>query len=631
MKKTGMRKTCKKARITVWASVLLMILFAAECRADYQFDDLYGPSGVGAQWMAVTTSMTTGGNATFRAPLDTEGNLALSRASVYLTNGRGLASSPNGDGWGIHTLFLVMPGNNGSMRVSFDWLPRVPSPGESFTQDVLVDNASYQVVKTPLTQSSAPDKLFDLSFLKTVDAGKYGSVRGNFIFHQNPNDLPSQTLQVPFIVANVYDGTAEGNPLLFRSTIRETATGTGNGDIVAHDRFTWKVVDDLTVGTDTDWVFVPISKLPVDSNAVNYRMSTEVVNYTGIRYAMQRYDGYVWNPMYPSRWAFDVPAQTDVPSTLYLDELSHIPPGLVTTYNQSFNVVSGVRETMHMYPVDPASGFRNLTISHRSIFGLDLGTGRDSASPHGYSVTGFSLLSAGTNFLSNVASALGVSEAQMPEGTDGVMGGAVSYAWVGGDAIGSFSVSAPVPGRLSGASRAGILPLHVTFNLPRSNQLVYPKWDELLKEWRETGEIRNTFISSFGLYMQDAFGNNLDLTDWLRNQGAYTKTVKVFLDEQRSVLTVSFIVLLADGPRSVVRLVNDTTTATSNSFIVAMDGSGDNKWEMTFFVASNGYVSTDRPQSKSSSGGGCNTGSAGFVLLMLPVCIPVIVKRRGKK
>jgi hypothetical protein len=587
---------------------------SAPAEALYRFDDLFGPSGKGAQWMAVTGDLDTGGSPT-AAPMDTTANFVNVRDSVLLMNG-GVQSKD------IQTLFLVLPETQGTMVVNFDWTPPYPAPA-SYTQDVLVDNASYQIVKTPLSATPAPNKSFQLDFLK--NSGEYESVRGNFIFHQNPNSTPSQTLQIPFIVANVYNGTAEGKPLLFKATIRDASASSGSGNIVAHDRFEWDVVADKTVGTDNDWVFVPIPKLPIDTNTVSYRLSTEVVNYTAIRYALQRYDGYAWTPLFPTRWAFDIPAVGDVPTSVYLDELSHIPPGLVTTYNQSFNVVSGVREAMHLYPVDPAAGFRNLTIAHRSIFGLTLGSAKDSANPSAYVATGFQLLSAGTDFLSKVGATMSVSDVKMPEPADGVMSGAVDYAYIAGDVIASLGAESGIPARMTGENGTGLLPLHITFNLPRTNQLVNPKWDSLLQEWRKSGNILNLFSNSFALYLQDSFGSNLDLTEWLKNAGAYDKTVKVFLDEQRNVLTVNFIVMLMDGARSAVRLVNDTTTATDNSYIVVMDGSGNNKWDMKFFVAPSGYVPTDsNPVSEKS--GGCNTAALG-TLFFLPWVL-VILKRR---
>jgi hypothetical protein len=606
----------KISSLKIWGAILLAGMLEMPAEALYRFDDLFGPSGKGAQWMAVTGDMDTGGAPT-SVPMDTTANFVNVRDSVLLMNG-GIRS---GD---IQTLFLVLPETQGTMGVDFDWTPPYPAP-VSYTQDVLVDSAFYQIVKTPLGTSAGPKKSFQLDFFK--NSGEYESVRGNFIFHQNPDSSPSQTLQIPFVIANVYNGTAEGKPLLFKSTIRDASTGTsGAGNIVAHDRFDWDVAADKTVGTDNDWVFVPIPKLPIDANAVNYRLSTEVVNYTAIRYALQRYDGYAWTPLSPSRWAFDIPAAGDIPASIYLDELSHIPPGLVTMYNQSFNVVSGVREAMHLYPVDPAAGFRNLTIAHRSIFGLTLGSARDSANPNAYVATGFQLLSAGSDFLSKVGAAMAVSNVQMPEPADGVMSGAVNYSYIAGDVIVSLGVETSVPSRMTGESGTGLLPLHITFNLPRTNQLVNPKWDSLLQEWRSSGNIRSLFANSFGLYLQDGYGNNLDLTNWLKDAGAYDKTVKVFLDEQRNVLTVNFIVMLMDGVKSAVRLVDDVTTATSNRYVVVMDGSGNNKWDMKFFIAPSGYVPTDSRPSGEKSGGGCH-GLALGALLFLP-CVPLILKRR---
>ena len=609
----------KVSSLNIWGTIVLagILLGGAPGEARYRFDDLYGPSGEEAQWMVVTGNLDTGGAPT-TFPMNTTANFVNAPDSVLLLNG-GIQSED------IHTLFLVLPETQGTMRVNFNWTPPY-LPSNAYTQDVLVDHASYQVVKTPLSPSSGPEKSFLLEFLKS--SATHESVRGNFIFHQNPNSTPSQTLQIPFIIANVYNGTAEGKPLLFRSTIRDTAADSGGGNIVAYDRFDWNVVDDKTVGTDNDWVFVPIPQLPIDTNTVNYRLSTEVVNYTAIRYAIQRYDGYAWAPLYPTRWAFDIPAVGDIPANIDLDELSHIPPGLVTTYNQNFNVVSGVREAMHLYPVDPASGFRNLTIAHRSIFGLTLGTAKDSANPNTYVVTGFQLLSAGSNFLNKVGSAMSVSNVKMPGTADGSISGAVNYAYIGGDVIASFGVETGVPAQMTGKNGTGLLPLHITFNLPRTNQLVNPQWDSLLQEWRNSGNIHSLFSSAFGLYLRDSDGNNLDLTEWLKSVDAYDKTVKVFLDEQRNVLTVNFIVMLMDGAQSAVRLVNDTTTVTDNTYIVVMDGNANNNWDMQFFVAPSGYVSTDH-RAPSEKSGGCNAVSLGTLLFVfLLSCVSVMMKRR---
>jgi hypothetical protein len=603
----------------VWA-VVLTVLPVTEAEALYLFDDLLRPSGQGPQWMVVTSNYDTGGAPT-NVFLNAVTNIVEARNPVLLMNG-GVTSAT------IDTLFLVLPARQGTMTVSFDASPPYPA-GSAYTQDVQVDNAFYAVLKTPVGQTSGPQKAYQLDFVKNQDASEvYESVRGNFIFHQNPNLAPSQSLQVPFIIANVYDGTAEGKPLLFKAMIRDSVAS-GGGNIAAYDRFEWSVIDDETPIT-ADWVFVPIPKLPTDSNAVYYRLSTEITNRTAIRYALHRYDGVT---LAPSRWAFDIPTASDIPSRFDLDELSHIPPGLVTTYNQSFNVVSGVKDAFRMYPIDPnypAAGFRNLTLTHRSIFGLDLGTFKDAATPSAYIATGFQLLSAGADFLSNVGKAMGGSNAQMPDPADGVMSGAVSYAYIASDVIASLGVEATVPGRMAGS---GLLPLHITFNVPRSNQLLSLRWNALLEEWRKSGNIRNLFANAFCLYLQDSHGENLNLTEWLQEQNGYDKTVKVFLDEQRNVLTISFIVMMMDSAkdsRAAVRLVNDTTPATSNSYIVAADGVVNGKWDMKVFVApARAQSGRQESLSGSGSGGGCDTIVLGALLVLF--CVPVILKGRSAK
>jgi len=599
---------------------------ASPIPGEYQFDDLFRPSGVGAQWMVVATGLDTGGGRTDTIPVQTKGYLIEQRDYIYLQNG-GITPQDNA----IHTMFLVLPETEGSLLVSFDINQTPPPPPGSIpTQDVNADlRTYYDIIKAPLSQTSGTDKLFRLDFAKKSNAfTTYESVKGYFIFHQNPNTHPSQTLNIPFVVANVHKGTAWDNPLLFKMTTRDRSNASyylRDNNIVAHDRFTWNVYADKMNAGSGDWLFVPITNKDIDKNTVNYHLTTEVTNYTSLRYALQRYDGY-WGLMYPTRWAFDLPNDSELPSNFRLNDLSHIPPGLVTTYSQSYNVVSGVKDVLKIYAVDDKEqlGPSLLNMAHRSIFGLYLGTGGDSKNPAAYSATGFELIPANMDFLKKVGRKMDASNVTMPEPSDGVMSGAVSFVSMGSDVICSMAINANVPGRMRGY---GLLPLHVTFNLPRANQLVNPKWDTLLKEWRSTGNIRNLFANMFGIYLRNAWGKYFDLTEWLQKVDIYQKTVKVFLDEQRDVITVSFIVLMMDGPNSLVEYVEDSTPATLNTYITIMDGNHNNKWDMTFFVAPKGHVNTDHDHSgkHGHGGGGCNIV---FGALLFLACAPLILKRR---
>ena len=74
--------------------------------------------------------------------------------------------------------FLVLTGIQASMKVGFDY----SGPGDAVTPDGLVDNFFYSTRKTPLGSGG-----YDFLFVKDREQGKFGSVRGNFVFHQNPS------------------------------------------------------------------------------------------------------------------------------------------------------------------------------------------------------------------------------------------------------------------------------------------------------------------------------------------------------------------------------------------------------------------------------------------------------------
>ena len=217
-----------------------LLLSGTEAGANYRFDDLFGPSGVGAQWMVITGGMDTVGDAAAQVPMKVSGDIVSDRNSVVIMNGR--TEEPLGDeaNRDIRAMFLVLTGTQASMKVGFDY----SGPGDAVTPDGLVDNPFYSTRKTPLGNGG-----YDFLFVKNREQGKFGSVRGNFAFHQNPSShypsTPSQTLLVPFVIANVADGTAEAEPLLFRAILREPNSA-GLGDMTAYDNFTWDVTDEIT-------------------------------------------------------------------------------------------------------------------------------------------------------------------------------------------------------------------------------------------------------------------------------------------------------------------------------------------------------------------------------------------------
>ena len=599
-----------------------LLLSGTEAGADYRFDDLFGPSGVGAQWMVITGGMNTVGDAAAQTPMIVSGDIVSARNSVEIVNGRTQNPLPLGNR-DIHTMFLVLTGTQASMDVNFTF----PSTASAVTRDLLLDSAVYSARKTPLGPNG-----YNFLFVKSAEQGKFGSVRGNFLFHQNPSSaypsIPSQTLQVPFVIANVVNGGAEIEPLLIRAALREPSAA-GPGDMTAYDRFTWSVLDNMTAG-DSQWVFVPVSAWPAPA-VINYNLITEVTNHTGIRYAVQRYDRYTWNiPWRAAYWAFDLQHSEsfkDIPARFQLDDISHIAPGLKTVYNQRFNVNEGMKVPIRLYPVDHAAGFRELTLNHRIVFGLNLGTVMAPLSgptPYAWKVTAFNPRAASTDFLKNVAQAMKAPSVRVPAAS--VMPGTASNTYVAGDVISSFAVNTPIPGAIRQPSMEGLLPLHITFNLPRTHLLVAPKWEGLLEQWYETGDIRSAFARNFSLYLRSGEDNDWNLIQELEKQGYYDKLVKVFLDEQRGVITVSFIAMLMDGTRDgsrpALQVVPDRTTTTENDFLVLRDGEFDNRWNLTFYAAPAEYKQnpitpgTGGSDSEKSGGGGCDSLGLGMMGLL---------------
>ena len=650
-----------------WAVGILTVAAAlsiSPAEADYKFDDLLRPSGVGEQWMVVTGGdLTLGAPAGWlddaenssvkETPLEASGDIVSGRNAVVLVNGnseRKLSDTENRD---IYAMFFVHAGTSGKLTVDF----HAPSINEATTPDVLEGSfPDYQVAKTDKGTVKTTVKRYQLQLVKNSNVnkatGNFGSVHGQFIFHQNPRYEPSQTAIVPFVIASVCDGTAEKEPLLIRATLRGNDTNTKHRDIVAHDPIEWKVVDDLTAG-GAQWVLVPVDTYPT-SEKIKYNLVTEVTNHTSIRYAAQRYDLYnYWSANYPSYWKFDLPRLNEYDDLryaqkIYLDDGSHIAPGLTTGYSQTYDVNVGEKRALRLYPVDAAASYRELTLNHRVIFGLDLGEADDPSASYNeaipYRVQAFNLRSNNTDFLKEVASKMHSNghgdqlEILVPETANFFTQNDIAADYISGAVINSFAVKKSISQSYCKTGTEGMLPLHVTFNIRKDDLKTASHWDEMVRQWHDTGDVHSLFSRYFSVYLMSRKDGQEDnpwdlatsLMDSLGGDDVYRDQIKVFVDEDRSVLTVSFIVMLMDGTRDGVRptldIVSDKTNTVENKFIVVRDGWKDNKWNLTFYVAESG--NTDKTDSTTSGdvtgsssggggGGGCSALGPGVLLLAL--------------
>ncbi|MBQ3449636.1 MAG: hypothetical protein IJG34_07065 [Synergistaceae bacterium] len=650
---------------------ILAVLLCPCAFGDYQFDDLQGPSGVSYQWMILNNASNTFG-ASHEFPIDVSGDvLTTGDATLEVLNGNSVSAI---DDRSLNTFYIVAVDGHAEFDVNFR------SPSLVFIQDVATPNLQAM---TNVTENAVPytdtktangkpsgdyDDLwrqYKFQIDRNRDTGNYDTVAQYFYFQQNPDTLPSQGIPRPMIIANVSPYSAQEEPLELRMTLRDT--GNNDGNITAYDRDTWYLNENKTTG-GLQWVFVPVDNLNTDNTKINYYLTTEVVNHTSYRYAA--YDGQIssgsnaW--IYPYSWRFDLPrfqGANDIVRDFQLAPASHIAPGLVSVYKRAYNVNEENKRPLRLFPVDDTytSGLYDLRLNHRIIYGKRLGetykySSTDGAKFNLFEITAYQPRPNSMNFYDNVARITGSTKTVSPA-TSNLTASSVSHtqtSQIPNEAVQYFTVNHTIPGTLRSSSTEGIMPLHITINIPVTQINDRDWWNDMLTEWRNSGSIEEMFADKFEIFLlteTDGTANPWNLSQELQKKGIYSDQIKVFFDEERGritqdndrgLITVSFIVMLMNGTRDGVRpelsIVPDNSVTQDKDYIVIRDGNDDNKWKMTFFIAPSGYVinpeplpdtheSDDKDNDKSKStgssggGGGCNSGMGIMALSVMTVMI----------
>jgi hypothetical protein len=607
----------------------------------YTFFDVYTSGGIDdarAQWIVINNANSSIGEIS-TTTLKTGANIVNSLSNVYMMDEDSAGNRISADV--VKYLFMVIPEDHVSLKVNFEWLNPIEAP-DSYTMDVLFNEYEpenpYRNTKLEdnIGLEGLPIRSWILDFRKTRRPEDYETYRGFLTFQQTPRDKPPQSVNIPFVIANVrYGKASQENPLLFRAAMRDSVSGT-SGNIVAYDHFTWDLAENFSPPGTRDWVFVPVSKLPIDDNQVNYGLRTDITNYSGLRYALQRQDLATGAPMDPTAWRMDVPPDDKDVSDPYLNlnRLSHIPPGLITTYDYPFNVVrgsTGANPEMRLYSVEQPSAPRDLTLVHPSIFGIELGKEPGSD----YNVSGFEYLSS-QSFPDKVRAAVSSRTVSMPKLDDSVMSGITSQVFVDSNAINTVAVDAPLPRRMVISDDVdGLLPLHVTLKISKENRFMVSKWEALLTAWRNTGRIKTQFANQFSLYIHYPDGTNLDLFNWLQQKNEFDRAVKIFLDEAQGCVTVNFIVMLMDDDSKDINVVEDVTGTGSYGFIVMKDGKRNEKWDTVFMTAPVGYIEpvpgagSGNDSDGGGGGGGCGVGVPISALVLLGAAVVVRFRKKG--
>ena len=618
-----MKKFKKIAGVLISLAVIFLLI--GICYAGFEFDDLKG-NAFTSQWMAINQiGGTFGGNYSEAIQISTDIITDYDDFStVNVLNGH---SDEEIDDRELHVLFLLIAGGQGQFYIdmqaeekSFDI--STPTPYLSTRGDTVYTNSFL-----PLGQPDDMDATWRrFSFtLDRTNRDVYDTVIQEILFMQNPNS-PSQSVPRPLIISNVANDelTAENVPLLIRMILKDGAGK--NANIVAYDAIEWDMTSDKDV-TGNKLVFVPINdeSLLVDTRKINFYLTTEVINHTAVRYAATTYDGY-GDFVYPDYWKFDLARSqgtTFVDRTFQLARKAHIAPGLVSVFKRKYNVNEENKIPLRLYPVDDtAIGTQTLRLNHKVVFGKILGdVVKDSSGL--YEITAFQLRSAGDSFydeLKSVTKAKGFINVPVISTF-----GATSVTrdeTMPDTVLQHFTIDNVIPSNLRTGDDEGMLPLHIRFNIPVSKISDRTWLNQLIDAQNEGQALEDLFFEKYQISLlteTDSQANPWNLSQELLYKNQYNKQINVFYDpdkgsssqdNDRGVITVSFIAMLMDGTRDGVRpelsVVEDHSITSDNDYIIIRDGNKDDRWKMTFLIAPTGYY--DNP---TASGSGSNTIGTG--------------------
>lgn len=477
------------------ALALTLALCAGAAFADYKFDDLYGPSGRSFQWMVLNQANDTWGES-HRVAIDISGDVITTGDAVLnVLSGKSETTITDRE---LDTLFIVAAEGQAEFTMNFRALTldnrayvfdtATPNLALSTPWDEqATTNELYTDTKEPLGQPEGEEyydglwRSYNFQIARAA-TNQYDSVAQYFYFQQNPTYSPSQGIPRPMVIANVGAGAADtpDRALKLRAILRDSSSA--NANIVAYDQFTWTMTGPKTAG-GRQWVFVPVDDLNIDNSRINYYLTTEVINRCALRYAA--YNGTSNQLQYPDMWKFNILRLHGSPYiarsfTLHAD--SHIAPGLVTVYRRSYNVNETDKIPLRLFPIDDPTGIGvyALTMNHNILFGKRLGeTYKLAASEGGFNqleITAFQpRTETGAAFYSEAARItqsdwdLQDRKSVAVPTTNILTGSSIKRertAIMPSSAIQYFTIEQTIPGNLRTNQVEGMLPLHITFNIP---------------------------------------------------------------------------------------------------------------------------------------------------------------------
>ena len=500
--------------------------------------------------------------------------------------------------------------------------------------------------------------------VRGIDSYTYGSTLGYMNFRQRASFASGYTnyresTLIPMVIANVSNGNASDNPLMFDMIVSDQ-----NNNVVNRIKFTWDAQNDMP---DQDLGTFFMMRQFNSSTNPTYKLETRITNRTGTRYELYRYDEINSRPndsnyrnnyrqIMPDYWKYDLTPDMygTLPDHFLLDAHSQIAPGLVTVYKN--NVGEGYRtidtqydtsESFRLYEYSTASP-KNLRLNYKRVAGV---TTAEGAVPYTYNQTpatstskvavqGFNMQFADITQDENeteyqLTNLMGKAPAMIPAELSDVM---PVETYIRSSALNAFTINKDVPVtdadfanlvsydevadagvRASselGSLRAALQPVSVRLRIPRQYRLVNDIW-ERLDSASNSRELFNRFSNYGAIWVRSSATREQDtnLFTAINNKGSSlgvsaSDCIKAFLYNDE--LYLDFVVFVADA-----KSINANRTAFIELFrddnvpyILIGDGAVDKKWDLTFFVdAAGDNPETRDPDDNSNNGNGNNNNN----------------------
>ncbi|MDR1740771.1 MAG: hypothetical protein LBR38_02850 [Synergistaceae bacterium] len=643
-----MHRKTKMTLCPLLALAACALLFFAQgaLGAEYDAYHLMDVSGArdghtiaGPQWF-VTYWDVNGLLRTRGAPLTTAMD-AYAHLPDRFSSIRIFPASLNRDHNKIQSIFLVNKADQkAAMDIDFyNWstlIDPTSDPTPSVMADIEADVAEHATQVTPSTpQSVESEAALSVDVTFRAELADYRSTMGYLTFRQSLNGS-RQSILIPIVVADVYDGTAADESLIFDMTVVDSG-----GGLVTRKKFTWGAEPD-NPKTQALGNFFAI--FPADA-AIGYNLRTRVTNRTGTSYRVQRYDEVIS----PDSWAYDLGAEEiseNLPASFQLDPLSQIAPGLVTNYNIP------IADKLRLYSFGDTRP-ADLTLTYRVIGGMtpygETLTNGTIENPYTWNVTAFQMKFADQAGRTTQAEAAAADDGNTEDEIAAEIGGTpvmpdITYAFTadnidmdyyfGADRYSAFMISAdtaPAYAAPLAADEVPLLPLRVRIRLSKNNPLISAKWNDAAA----ASDILNWFTKYGALWLRSPNTRELDLNLFeavVERDYSVGQCVQAFVDDSYLYLDVN--VLLADaksgdsGKTAQFRVVEDDSVP----YILVSDGKADGAWTLGFFAAKNTSSLPDNNSNNNTNnssgkkgGGGCQTEL--FSLLLLVPALAMLRKR----